>query len=276
MGHGSKWIRGPVLYCHGIHIGFRANQPILLEGINTTFIPGSDTSHRTRPEILYSLESDSANSVYTVSRGSRALIATRKVDALFHSLQREVQHTVASKAIDRLFVHAGAVAWGGKAILLPGRSGSGKSMLVREMIRAGAVYLSDEFAVLDDNGLVHPFARPLSIRTRSGKVTRTAGELGALTAVGPLPVDSVIFTNYLPGTVFEPSELTVGRAVLEIIKHTVAVRAHPGRALRIAATVAAKCQSLCSPRGDARNTARAVLQRAQNHSMPFPCPREAN
>ena len=32
------------------------------------------------------------------------------------------------------------------------------------LVRAGAEYYSDEFAPLDAGGLVHPFAKPLSIR----------------------------------------------------------------------------------------------------------------
>ena len=258
MGQGS-WVRGPILSCHGIHIGFRSNQAALLKVIGPTFVPGANPSHRTRPKVMYSIKVDGASGVYTASRGSRPFIATRDFGRLLSSLQAEVQHTVASLSVDRLFVHAGAVGWRGKAILLPGRSGSGKSTLVRELIRAGAVYLSDEFALLDDHGLVHSFARPLLLRTRSGKVAYSVNELGARTADAPLPVGVVVFTNYLHGTNFEPCRLTAGHGVLELVKHIVAVRTRPNRALRIATSVASRCPFLCSPRGEARSTAAAVL-----------------
>jgi len=60
------------------------------------------------------------------------------------------------------------VAWRGRAILLPGRSYVGKSTLVMELVRAGAVYYSDEYAVLDARGRVHPFAQPVALREPDG------------------------------------------------------------------------------------------------------------
>jgi uridine kinase len=41
-------------------------------------------------------------------------------------------------------------------IAIPGRSFSGKTSLVTALVRAGAVYYSDEFAVIDRDGLVRP------------------------------------------------------------------------------------------------------------------------
>ena len=43
------------------------------------------------------------------------------------------------------------VTWGrGRAIVIPGRTFSGKSTLVAELVRAGATYYSDEYAVEDE------------------------------------------------------------------------------------------------------------------------------
>ena len=64
-----------------------------------------------------------------------------------------------------MFVHAGVVAVDGRALLLPGGSFTGKTTLVAALLRAGAQYGSDEYAVLDEAGLVLPaYPRPLSIR----------------------------------------------------------------------------------------------------------------
>ncbi len=80
---------------------------------------------------------------------------------------------VAEYAPEFVFVHAGVVAWQGRALLLPGVSHAGKSTLVAELVRAGATYYSDEFALLDSHGRVHPFARDLRIR-RPGKPDQTS------------------------------------------------------------------------------------------------------
>ena len=62
---------------------------------------------------------------------------------------------VAEHAPEYVFLHAGVVAWEDRALLLPGQSHAGKSTLVAELVRAGATYYSDEFALLDSQGRVH-------------------------------------------------------------------------------------------------------------------------
>ncbi len=88
------------------------------------------------------------------------------LEAALRIFESDLQLYVADMAPDRVFVHAGVVVCQGRGILLPGRSFSGKSTLVAELIRAGAEYYSDEYAVLDSTGSVHPYPRPLSIRQR--------------------------------------------------------------------------------------------------------------
>ena len=47
-----------------------------------------------------------------------------------------------------------------------------------ELLRAGAVYYSDEYAVVDPWGRVHPFAKPLSIRDGSARGTSPRADAG--------------------------------------------------------------------------------------------------
>jgi len=81
------------------------------------------------------------------------------------------------------------VAWEGKGIVIPGRSFSGKSTLVAELLRAGATYYSDEYAVFDKHGRVHPFPKDLEMRTNGDwKQTRHAAEsFGGRTGAKPIP-----------------------------------------------------------------------------------------
>ena len=73
-------------------------------------------------------------------------------------------------------MHAGVVGWKGWALVLPGKSGAGKTTLVAELIRAGATYYSDEYAVLDERGRVHPYARPLAVRVDGWRQRRRTPE----------------------------------------------------------------------------------------------------
>lgn len=52
--------------------------------------------------------------------------------------------------------------------MVPGRTLSGKSSLVLALVKAGADYYSDEYAVFDGSGRVHPYSKPLSRRSGSG------------------------------------------------------------------------------------------------------------
>src|SRR4029077_6709070 len=96
----------------------------------------------------------------------------RRLTDVGGALATHAEFFVAERAPDHLFVHAGVVGWDGGAIVMPGASFAGKTTLVQAWLGAGATYYSDEFAVLDRTGRVHPFTRPLSIRDRATASTR--------------------------------------------------------------------------------------------------------
>ena len=81
---------------------------------------------------------------------------------------------------------------------MPGRSFSGKTTLVRELVRAGATYYSDDYAVFDARGRVHPFPRQLSIRRNGAHVQERhpVESLGGVAGEMPLPVGLVAVTEY--------------------------------------------------------------------------------
>jgi len=126
----------------------------------------------------------------------------------------------------------------------------------------GAVYLSDEFAVLDEDGLVHPFPRPLSLRIGDARVPCDPIDLGAQTATGPMPVYAVVFTRFEPEGEFHPSPITPGRAIMEVLNNVVAVRANPRKSLCTARSATSKSIVLESTRGEASQAAALLLQLA--------------
>ena len=118
-------------------------------------------------------------------------------------------------AKERLFVHAGVVGWQGHAILIPGRSLSGKTTLVKTLVEAGAMYYSDEFALLDREGYTHPYPLPLSICTADGAVTKTpVTMLGGQVGREPLPVKLIVMTEYIHDAPWRPRTLSPSQAML--------------------------------------------------------------
>lgn len=90
-------------------------------------------------------------------------------------------------------VHAGVVARGHRAVLLPGRSGAGKTELCAAAMGAGYTYLSDEQAALDTRtGLVSPYAKPLGI----GEGVVAPAALGPLRPAEPTPPAAIVFPNF--------------------------------------------------------------------------------
>jgi hypothetical protein len=178
-------------------------------------------------------------------------------------LESEIRQSVAAAARDRVFVHAGVVGWKGRAIVIPGRSRSGKTTLVAALVKAGATYYSDEFAVLDLQGRVHPFPKPLSLRGPGGcdihVRKQSAEDLGGRSGEGALPVGLVVLTSHRPGGEWSPVRMSPGQAVLETLAHTVPARLRPEASLVALERVVAGAVVLRGERGEAAETARLLV-----------------
>ena len=172
-------------------------------------------------------------------------MANSSSEAEFYGfVESELRLTIAEFAVSKVFLHAGVVAWKGKAIIIPGSSFSGKTTLVAALIKKGALYYSDEYAVLDENGNVHPFPKMLSLRGILDDFTQvdyTAESLGGEVGLEPIPVGMILLTEYdaaFKGTQndlakFEPELLSEGQAILEIIAQTIPIRNNPAFVLQV-------------------------------------------
>ena len=187
---------------------------------------------------------------------------TTNLEEVLASLESELALYVAERARGRIFVHAGVVGWEGRAILIPGSTMSGKTSLVAALLRAGATYYSDEYAVLDERGRVHPFSRPLSIREKEGVLAtkQPAADLGAQTGTKPIPVGLVAVTKFKDGARFRPRRQTEGRAVLELLAHTVPARRSPRRAFATLSRAVSGVPVLKGTRGEADRAASALIE----------------
>lgn len=162
--------------------------------------------------------------------------------------------TIAQNAVGKVFLHAGVVGFDDGAIVFPGNSFSGKTTLVSEFIKQGAVYYSDEFAVLDENGLNYPFARKLSIRgiiDQYQQVDIAPENFGAKTGKDPLPVKAVILTQYEPDGKCSVEVLSAGKGILEMVPHTLSMAFNPKFTLQVLNILANRAIIAKSKRGEA-------------------------
>jgi hypothetical protein len=176
-------------------------------------------------------------------------------------LESQIQGHIALAAPDFIFIHAGVVADGHRALVIPGRSFSGKTTLVRAMVAAGAVYYSDEFAVLDETGFVHPYSKRLSIRRDGGGADDyQVEELGGVAGLEPLAIGLMVATRYRPGAQWQPTELSAGAAALAMLEHAVPAQTRPAQTMRVLRKAAEGAAALEGERGEADALAEVLLK----------------
>jgi hypothetical protein len=249
-------------------VGVRFNEPRMLERLEPHLPPGWQPAPSPFVDRIFSLWVDpdrgpSPRPSRVYADGQRRA-RTADLGEAFATLESEIRQGVAADTRERVFVHAGVVGWSGRAIIIPGRSRSGKTTLVAELVKAGAEYYSDEFAVLDSEGRVHPFPKLLSVRGEGGcdrhARRQSAEELGGVCGRRPLTVGQVILTEYDAGAEWRPAELSPGQAVLEMISHTVPARIRPEDSLAALERAVSDAVVLRGNRGEARGLARHLLK----------------
>jgi hypothetical protein len=168
---------------------------------------------------------------------------------------------IAEYARNVVFVHAGVAAWKDKAIVIPGNSYSGKTTLIAELVKCGAEYFSDEYAIFDSEGFVHPFPRDLQIR-EEGEHEQTkvpVAELGGTAAERKLPAGLIVVTKYSPDAVWEPAFLSPGEAVVEMVPHTIPIKRDPAFSLKVLKCAAERAIILRGERNQAIRFAETLI-----------------
>ena len=263
------WADGMSFSSYGVRVGLRVNDEAILKRLVTRLPPGSRPSAARVVNHLYSLagfanESNGKIRRFNLGYWNLARFArTRSFDDFLDRFESHLQLTVAESAPRHVFVHAGVVEWKGRAIVIPGMSFSGKSTLVAALLRKGATYYSDEYAVLDEHGRVHPYARDLKIRLAgSARVDRRRPEqFGARIGSKPLGVALVVSTSFKNGARWRPRELTRGKAALELLANTVSARSQPEMAMSFLPKALESARILKGVRGEASEIVELILKK---------------
>ena len=261
------WAERLTLSAFGVRAGVRVNVSGVLPHVLPLLPPGWKKSPRVIVQRLYSLvvaqgcERAGVRRLHVLYANTMPVARDAALDQVLAALETDLHRYTAEAASDMTFLHAGVVGWQGRAIVFPGRSLSGKTTLVREMLRLGATYYSDEFAVVDSSGLVHPFARPLGIREDSSyaQTKYTAERLGANSGVKPLPLGMAVICKYEAGARWQPALLSQGQGALELLANSVAVRSQPHQTLRRLQKLVRHSVFVQGTRGEAQEAAAAIL-----------------
>ena len=164
---------------------------------------------------------------------------------------------------EKFYLHAGAVVWNGVGILIPGESFAGKTTLVKEFIKAGAEYFSDDCIILDSQGYLLPFSRALAIRTDAGRVFRNADYFGAETGKTKAKLDLILFTGFEKNAIWNPSELSRGQAVLELMNnfyYKSSILKMPAEVIKTLTRITEKTRLLGGKRSEAAEVVRWIAE----------------
>jgi hypothetical protein len=264
---------GESFVSYGVRIGIRSTQP---EGI-ACLMQGAPPVRRHSPaeivDRLYSIVWGGSGPRRGVTRlhvlysHSRRLVRTTEIAKVQAAFERDVTLFIGTRAPRHVFVHAGVVGVGDGAVVFPGTSFAGKTTLTRALLELGARYVSDDFAVLDNEGRVVPWPRDLGIRERGARRgapgQRVApAELGIVPERRPLPMKLLVLTQYQEGSRFRPRLASPAEGALGMLSNTVPARARPEASLRSITRAVQGAIAVSSPRGEADEAARAILKLA--------------
>ena len=251
----------------GVKVGIISNDPQLLDKIkmmlpllipdNFLFVRNQNLQH------TFTLERMDDSVTVAIYKNSEKLTDYYNDDSLIEYLSSQIRITVAEFAESKVFIHAGAVGWKDFAIIIPGTSFSGKTTLVSELIKAGAVYYSDEYAVLDEDGYLHPFPKMLSMRgiIDDFQQVDTAPEVfGARIGSKPIQVKMILITQYKKNGKWKPQILNTGEGLMEVLKHTIPIRLKPEFVLNVLKKTASRAIIAKSKRGEANFAVPSVLE----------------
>jgi len=237
---------------------------LLLAELPAPIVPGAEFDNRGPVDAELSVQlnhSVEGDPLYEITENGKILGIETSLRSAAEAVESWAQLTVATLAKGLVFVHAGVVGWRNRAIVIPGRSLSGKSALVVALVEAGADYYSDEYAIFDSEGRIHPYWRLPKLRVASGKEVASCvlGDVLSGPPPGPIPLGWVLISRYEAGSSWQPRRLTCGETLLGLLDNTVPLRSRPEQSVKVLSTAIRNAEGYEGPRGEAANFAQQAL-----------------
>jgi hypothetical protein len=252
---------------YGVRVVVDATEPQVLEGVRRLLPPDSQPCPPETAGCRFSV-SRTTTGTYSVTRDGKQLTGTNDVhlELALELLDSQIRIYLGRTAPDTIFVHAGAVSHRGSVIVVPAMSFGGKTTLVAALVEAGAVYYSDEFAVLDREGLVIPYPKPLSVRNGGWQQTdRTVESYGGVAGEERLPVGMIVITTYQPQAEWSPKRVSAGAGAMALLANAVPARERSDEVMATVSRAAEGALVLEGERGEADALAPLLLSELERH-----------
>jgi hypothetical protein len=225
-------------------VAIHADVPDLLSGVERTFRDMLCPEH-TSARTIGRFDVRRGESGFELSVDGEPLATHASARRTVQALKEAIVHRLLASRPDVLWLHSGAVACGGTAVLFMGPGRSGKSTLVMNLLARGWTYLSDDVAPLELTSYrVLPFpVTPARRSTAGGALNDDKTEVELLPdAIGHEPVMPVamVFPTYYPTGPTELVPCPPALAVIELLRNCRNRRENPhGAVLHACAIVRA-------------------------------------
>lgn len=120
------------------------------------------------PHMTLHVRAEPGAEALTLHCGDKRYYHGNSLGSLASALLEQTIYHLSDKSRGGLVLHAAAVSMGRRCLLLPGRTGVGKTTLTAWLVKKGFGYLTDELVYVPSGSMeVRPFVRPLNIKARA-------------------------------------------------------------------------------------------------------------
>jgi HprK-related kinase A len=193
-----------------------------------------------------------------------------------------INFAIAQSGLHRLMFHGAALEKGGRAVLLPGVPGAGKSTLSAGLMLRGWRLLSDEFIIVAAGGArLLPLPRPVSLKNQSIDIVRALSPAlefgpriegthkGTLCHMQPRPGDVarmaepampalIVFPTYTQGLRCEGEAMGRAEAFMRFAENAFNYRARGRAGFDELATMIASCRCMVMRHGELAAATEAI------------------
>ena len=212
-----------------------------------------------------------------VRRNEHVLFNGEPTPALAH-LMSAINVSGTRSVDDGIVLHCGVAALDGRAILLPGRPGAGKSTTLTALLLRGLGYLSDETGPIGADGRIRPYPKPLVVGPGSWPSVPEAADAlvelegrpmdawwldpGAFpggVVTEPLPVGAIVAPQYREGSPLQVERLSRAEATTAMASNTFNIAEHGRSGIEAIAALTEGATLLRVTFGDVAEACDAVL-----------------
>jgi hypothetical protein len=112
---------------------------------------------------------------FIVSGSEGRMFSVRRIEEVLPHVEWALNWEVVRRMDSFLQLHAGVMERDGVGVVFPASPGSGKTTLCAGLLSRGWRFLSDEFALIDGEGMIHPYPKALCIKEGSFVVMEHLG-----------------------------------------------------------------------------------------------------